>query len=378
MPDSESLSCPGRELADLLVHGGHLTSPEWVTAFTEVPRHVFMPRVYVPRPEGGFRVVDVDGTAPLAYQDEAWVTQLDGGHPAPDGNGVVHGAPTSSTSAPSLMAAMLEALDVADGMRVLEVGTGTGYNAALLCHRLGGDRVTTVEFDPELAEQARQRLGQLGCRPTVHVGDGAVGYPPNAPYDRVIVTCALPHVPWSLVEQARPGGVLAVPLWRGHLPCGLMLRLTVDGDDRAQGSLLDQYGGFMPTRGVPPSQATQLLARRDTDAGDERDTDLTGHPVYEGEPWAWFAALTVPDAEPVMTVHTDGATRHWLFTLDSWGYLTSDRRVVQGGRRRLWDEIEAARDEWQQLGCPDRNRFQVAVDREGARLLFGDREWLVV
>lgn len=74
MPDSESLSCPGRELADLLVHGGHLTSPEWVTAFTEVPRHVFMPRVYVPRPEGGFRVVDVDGTAPLAYQDEAWVT----------------------------------------------------------------------------------------------------------------------------------------------------------------------------------------------------------------------------------------------------------------------------------------------------------------
>jgi len=103
------------------------------------------------------------------------------------------------------MAVMLEALDVTDGVRVLEVGTGTGYNAALLCHRLGDQHVVTVEVDPVLAEQAQQRLAEVGYRPIVHVGDGADGYPPGAPYDRVIVTCALTSLPWKLIEQTRQG-----------------------------------------------------------------------------------------------------------------------------------------------------------------------------
>ncbi len=141
------------------------------------------------------------------------------------------------------MAVMLEALDVTDGVRVLEVGTGTGYNAALLCHRLGDQHVVTVEVDPVLAEQAQQRLAEVGYRPIVHVGDGADGYPPGAPYDRVIVTCALTSLPWKLIEQTRQGGVLVVPVWRGHLPAGLMLRLTATGGSLARGQVLDAYGG---------------------------------------------------------------------------------------------------------------------------------------
>ncbi|WP_460999849.1 hypothetical protein [Streptomonospora sediminis] len=82
----------------------------------------------------------------------------------------------------------------------------------------------------------------------------------------------------------------------------------------------------------------------------------------------WFAAPTVPDAAAIMTVTSDGAPHHWLLTDDSWGGLGEDGRVVQGGRRRIWDEIEAAWNEWLRLGEPERDRFSVAVGADGAHL----------
>ncbi|MCZ9339668.1 methyltransferase domain-containing protein, partial [Streptomyces sp. TRM76130] len=102
----------------------------------------------------------------------------------------------SSSSQPSLMALMLAELRVADGDRVLEIGAGTGYNAALLCHRLGDDGlVTTVDLDPEITDSARRHLDAAGYHPAVVTGDGARGVPGRAPYDRIIATCALPAVP---------------------------------------------------------------------------------------------------------------------------------------------------------------------------------------
>ena len=76
---------------------------------------------------------------------------------------------------PSLMARMLEALDVRDGHRVLEIGTGTGYNAALLCHRLGACNVVSIDIDPTLIVATRKRLAGLGHHPTLVVGDGTAG-----------------------------------------------------------------------------------------------------------------------------------------------------------------------------------------------------------
>src|SRR5262249_61868423 len=103
--------------------------------------------------------------------------------------------PVSSSTAPGLMVRMLEALDVHDGHRVLEIGTGTGYNAALLAARLGDTQVFSVELRPDLTEAARQRLADTGYHPPLVTRDGGEGLAEHAPYDRIIATCAVPAVP---------------------------------------------------------------------------------------------------------------------------------------------------------------------------------------
>lgn len=122
------------------------------------------------------------------------------------------GVPTSSSSAPSVVAAMLDALDVQPGQQVLEIGTGTGWNAALLCELVGdADRVTTIEVDPVVAAQARKTLGAAGYEVRVVVGDGAEGFPALAPYDRIIATCAVWEVPHAWLTQVRDGGIIVTP-----------------------------------------------------------------------------------------------------------------------------------------------------------------------
>lgn len=104
-----------------------------------------------------------------AYQDTSLLTQFDAA-----------GVATSSSTCPSLMARMLEALDVVDRDHVLEIGVGTGYNAALLAHRLGNDRVVSLDVDPDLVRLARDRLGEAGYAPTLIAGDGMAAAP-NTP-----------------------------------------------------------------------------------------------------------------------------------------------------------------------------------------------------
>ncbi|MBV9030264.1 MAG: methyltransferase domain-containing protein [Pseudonocardiales bacterium] len=103
----------------------------------------------------------------------------------------------SSTSMPALMTRMLEALDIRDGHDVLEIGAGTGYNAALLSHRLGDQHVFAVDIEPTLIRLVRERLAKIGYHPTLVTADGADDLPEHAPYDRVITTCSVSAVPWS-------------------------------------------------------------------------------------------------------------------------------------------------------------------------------------
>ena len=123
------------------------------------------------------------------------------------------GVALSSSSQPQLMAAMLESLRVAPGMRVLEIGTGTGYNAALLATLVGPrGRVVSVEVDPGVAEAARSALAASGLAVDVLTGDGAAGAPAQAPFDRVIVTASADGIPRAWLDQVVEGGLVEVPL----------------------------------------------------------------------------------------------------------------------------------------------------------------------
>jgi protein-L-isoaspartate(D-aspartate) O-methyltransferase len=156
-----------------------------IDAFARVPRHAFLP---------GVDPADV-------YVDDAVVTHREDS-----------GIPTSSSSQPSLMASMLARLDVPPGARVLEVGAGTGFNAALLADLVGPEgAVTAVELQPSVAETAAANLRAAAVdRVEVVCGDGA--RPPGGPYDRIIVTAGCWSLPPGLVGALADGGVMVAPL----------------------------------------------------------------------------------------------------------------------------------------------------------------------
>jgi len=376
-----------RRLATELVDKGAITSPEWRAAFEAVPRHLFVPKFFLHAAGGGMRAVGApdDDWLDSAYQDLTLITQLDGDDSRwaqLRASGPGAGRPTSSSTQPLLMAWMLEALNFQPSHRVLEIGTGTGYNAALLTHCFGAAHVTTVDVDESLVQRARCALDAAGYHPSVHTHDGTRGFPANAPYDRIIATCSFPRVPLAWLTQTTPGGLILCHLYTDFDAGGLVL-LTVADDHSASGPFLPEYGAFMPCRGsvaldtvAPDTLALLRQALRDPDDGDTTPTRLTANDLT-GEYFPLFAALRLtdtalhwfqPEAAPAMQT--------WLLGRDgSWAYqtYTDDGLVsVQGGRRRLWTEMEYAHDEWIAAGSPQRHQIGLTVTPDGTHHIWID------
>lgn len=203
-----------------------------------VDRSLFVPdQIWVVR-DGEFtgvsRSSNPEEWCRVVAADDAVTTQLKDGM-----------VPTSSSSAPWLMARMIGALRLEPGMRVLEIGTGTGYNAACLA-ALGAD-VVTVEIDEAIAGRARDSLRAAGFPGvTVLVGDGEHGAPDHAPFDRVLATAAARSVPYAWVRQTEEHGLIVVP-YTGPGHRGGLFVLTVSqgvATGKAEGD-----AAFMPMRG---------------------------------------------------------------------------------------------------------------------------------
>ncbi|MFR9791157.1 methyltransferase domain-containing protein [Streptomyces sp. MB22_4] len=238
---TEELAAAARAelVREIAAEGAFAADPRWREAFAEVPRHLFVPYYFVAGPRGYERRW---GESPDPRARERWVRGAYADEPL--ATRLRDGELLSSSSQPSLMARMLAALRVEDGDRVLEVGAGTGYNAALLAHRLGDDDlVTTVDLEPEITESARLHLAAAGRRPVVVTGDGARGVPERAPFDRIIATCALSTVPRAWLAQCRPGARILTPLATG------LLALTVRDAEHAEGRFLHTAAYFVPLRG---------------------------------------------------------------------------------------------------------------------------------
>ncbi len=245
-PDLEDLAASARAalVREIDLGGAWADDPVWRDAFAAVPRHLFVPYYYVGVAGGYERRW---GQSPDPVARERWVRGAYADTPL--ATRLRDGELLSSSSQPSLMAMMLVALEVADGNRVLEIGAGTGYNAALLVHRLGDDDlVTTVDLEPEITESARQHLAAAGYHPVVVTGDGARGVPERAPFDRVIATCALPSIPRAWLAQCRSGARILTPLATG------LVALAVRDAEHAEGRFLHTPAYFVPLRGGTRSE----------------------------------------------------------------------------------------------------------------------------
>ena len=187
-----------RTLVAALERAGYVHSPAVHRAFLGVPREQFL-------------------TADLwsdAYDDS----------PLPIGAG-------QTISAPSMIAIMLEEARLVAGASVLEVGTGSGYNAALLAAIVGPRTIVSVERIPELAEFGRENLQRTGFGGVeVVVGDGTLGYPPRAPYDCIMATAGAPAIPRPWKEQTKVGGRIVAPIGRSTFNQVLVIATRAAGD----------------------------------------------------------------------------------------------------------------------------------------------------
>ncbi|MFZ0118549.1 MAG: methyltransferase domain-containing protein [Pseudonocardiaceae bacterium] len=368
--------------ASVLVAKLNVTSP-WRAAFGAVPRHVFLPRKsWVPDEHGEMvpidRDQDIERWLELAYSDIYFVTQVDDGATVWPADGKA----SSSSSMPSVMLTMLDALDVTDGTHVLEIGTGTGYNAAILSHRVGVDRVTTVEVDPGVAATAASNLAIAGHPVSVVCGDGAMGYPRGAPYDRVLVTCAvIGEVPYSWVEQTSPGGLVVAP-WGTPYKRSALLRLRVSEDGTACGRFVKGvYLSFMSMR----AQRMECLPDAPDREPDEITTTALGPAELRHTALVFDASfaigLRVPECRTWYETDDGHGYWHTIGFADaesgSFAILDADPNepdivIKQWGPRRLWDEVEVAYQWWVSEGRPSHDRFGISVGPGGQLVWLDD------
>jgi len=199
-----------RRLIALLREKG-IKSEAVLNAMHQIPRHVFFEKAFLEH----------------AYQDKAF----------PIGHG-------QTISQPYTVAFQSELLKIKAGDKVLEIGTGSGYQAAVLCNL--GANVFTIEYQKPLFERTRIFLPQLGYSPHFFYGDGSKGLEAHAPYDKIIVTAGAPTVPNALLKQLNAGGILVIPV--GNNEKQNMLRLTKTSEKFIEKEVFDHFS-FVPLKG---------------------------------------------------------------------------------------------------------------------------------
>jgi protein-L-isoaspartate(D-aspartate) O-methyltransferase len=261
-------------------------------AFRQVPRHLFVPEL---QPQ-------------LVYQDESVVVKVG-----------ADGTPISSSSQPTMMAIMLDQLGLERGHHVLEIGAGTGYNAALMAHIVGeAGRVVTVDIDAELTARASASLAAAGYgQVKVACADGGLGYVSGAPYDRIILTVGAWDIAPQWLDQLAPGGRIVLPL----AVRGLQLSVALDLDDGHLTSRSAVRCGFIRLAGALAGPEVLLPAgpqpggvRFETDDGRPLDAEavyeaLTGPAVVVVAELPAVTGAELNDADLWLTLAEPGLVR---------------------------------------------------------------------
>lgn len=368
---------------------GAVRSPAVRKAFLAVPREAFVPEVAAR-----------DGLARV-YANEVHVTKRD-----------AQGTPISSSSQPTIMAEMLERLDVRAGHRVLEIGAGTGYNAALLASLVGPHgAVTSIELEPDLAAQAAAALRQVGYAVQVVVGDGARGVAEAAPFDRIMLTASADRVAPAWIDQLAPDGLIELPLRSlGGQPWDMAV-VTFRRETDHLRSVSVVLGGFMPLRHVADPAAPGPGPSANVTVVDVIDGTRHLHADFVGPGLATMtvaarrrlAALALSTPR-VRTFRLDGAAnatvlpfialtppprgvipvRHWRQEFQGrywWGFgvVARDGRslaLATGGRERVCrvedygdgpavEALASLLDAWRRAGRPGADRVVIRLWGDG-------------
>ncbi len=210
MEDSYRHKGMRRALVKKLMQKG-INSQKVLDAVGKIPRHYFFDNALIEH----------------AYQDKAF----------PIGEG-------QTISQPYTVAFQSEKLEIKPGDKVLEIGTGSGYQACVLVEL--GARVYTIEYNRVLYERTKVFLPKMGYKPKFFHGDGSKGLPPHAPYDKIIVTAGAPSVPTSLLKQLKVGGIMIIPV--GDNKKQKMIRLIKEGERKLRKEVFDNFS-FVPLLG---------------------------------------------------------------------------------------------------------------------------------
>ena len=295
------------------------------------------------------------------------ITQVDDGHPLPDGSG--HEV-TSSASQPSVVQGMLDALDAHPGDTVLEIGTGTEWNAALLASVIGAENVVTVEIDEQLAERARATLTLAGYGAVRVLVGGAAHLPLDGQFDRIIATVGVSCVPFGWVAALNESGRLVVPLTNPYQPPGVAV--LTRHNDIATGTLTGP-ADFMALRSERVSRRS-VTEWKPVGVRTERSTNLHPYLIAGNRDAAVAIGQHVPGVHKVWRPAGEDFGCLWFYAPAERSIATLDMvddntyEVEQTGHRQLFDEIETAYQSWRDNGEPAVGDWLVTVTPQGQQM----------
>ncbi|MFD4977464.1 protein-L-isoaspartate(D-aspartate) O-methyltransferase [Streptomyces sp. NPDC058424] len=360
--------------AALAAKAAHPGSDWWVS-LRETPRHLLVERWFTPAKDG-WTVVDgpsdKEAWAAAAYSDTTLVTRVGPVHADhAEAGQTVTGLPTSSSTLPSLVVTMLRHGRLTPGVRLLDLATGSGYSAALACHQLGDDLVTTLDVDPYLAQTAAVRLDRIGRHPIVVTGDGNSELPGT--FDRIVSMVSMPRIPAQWLTALAPGGRLVTTI----TGTGLIITADKTDDGGATGRVEWDRASFMATRTGDdyPLALNDLFTTASTDDG---EVTVSPFPVLDvmqaWEVWSMLS-LIAPGIEHRTGTSDDGSRMTWMLHPDgSWARARTEggertTTVHQGGPRRLYDVLEQIRWRWLEHGELPVYGARVAIAPDGETTL---------
>jgi protein-L-isoaspartate O-methyltransferase len=334
---------------------------------------VFVPRWWRRLDQDGWTLrdgqADPQRWLSAAYSDRTLVTRVGTTHADQARTGDhPRGWPTSSATQPGLVVQMYRHAGVADGVDILDVGTGSGYGCALLARRLGDEHVTSVDVDGYLVEAATQRLAGIGLHPDVRACD-ATGPLPGS-YDRIVSMLSVAPVPASWLAALRPGGRLVTVL----AGTGLIVTAGKTPDGGAAGRTEWDRAGFMAARSSPDYPPTLLDLFPEARDADGEQVSTGRYPIVQVS-GAWelhsMLGVTVPGIQDHYEQSSDNRRTAWLLHPDgSWARASATAddppAVHQSGPRRLWDTLDSIRHTWLRDGNLPTYGASVTITPDGS------------